>query len=219
MISPVVSFAIFVAISRNKHQTLDVNTLFTSLSILLLVAGPLFTTFAGFMELMSAVGCFERIETFLSAEVQSDHRLLLAEDKNSSVSSNTAAEGNSGIELVRVQPKTSVSRHDAQEAFVIRDGTFGWAQDDSPVLQNINLSIQKANLTMIIGPVASGKSTLLKAMLGETPSSKGFVYVSTKECAWCDQTAWLIVSGRAHSAINNLIMVVERISPQEYHRL
>ena len=44
---------------------------------------------------------------------------------------------------------------------------------------------------MIVGPIASGKSPLLKALLGETPSSKGFVYVATREIAFCDQSPFL----------------------------
>lgn len=45
---------------------------------------------------------------------------------------------------------------------------------------------------MFIGPVASGKTTLLKALLGETPSSKGFVHISTLDFSFCDQTPWLL---------------------------
>lgn len=74
----------------------------------------------------------------------------------------------------------------------IRSGTFGWKNDGASVLQDINLSIKRLQLTIVIGPVASGKTTLLKAFLGETPSSKGFIHVSTLDFAFCDQTPWLL---------------------------
>jgi ATP-binding cassette subfamily C (CFTR/MRP) protein 1 len=80
------------------------------------------------------------------------------------------------IELQSLRPSEM-----ATDPIVVRNGTFGWS-----------FSIKVSGLTMIIGPVACGKSTLLKALLGETPSSQGFVYVSTTEVAFCDQTPWLI---------------------------
>jgi ABC-type bacteriocin/lantibiotic exporter with double-glycine peptidase domain len=78
------------------------------------------------------------------------------------------------------------------DSIIVRNGTFGWSSSDEPVLKDISFSIKASRLTMVIGPVACGKSTLLKALLGETPSSEGFVYVSTIEVAFCDQTPWLI---------------------------
>jgi ABC-type multidrug transport system fused ATPase/permease subunit len=91
------------------------------------------------------------------------------------------------IELQSLQPADV-----ATDPIVVRNGTFRWSSSDEPVLKDIGFSIKASGLTMIIGPVACGKSTLLKALLGETPSSQGFVYVSTTEVAFCDQTPWLI---------------------------
>jgi ABC-type bacteriocin/lantibiotic exporter with double-glycine peptidase domain len=98
------------------------------------------------------------------------------------------------IELQTLQPIFPTADHQTQnaDAIIIRNGTFGWGASDDPVLRDISFSVKTSSLTMIIGPVACGKSTLLKALLGETPSSQGFVYVSTTEVAFCDQTPWLI---------------------------
>jgi ATP-binding cassette subfamily C (CFTR/MRP) protein 1 len=55
------------------------------------------------------------------------------------------------------------------------------------------VTIPTAQLTAIIGPVASGKSTFLKALLGEIPVSQGSVRVRTNSnIAFCDQTPWLL---------------------------
>ena len=91
------------------------------------------------------------------------------------------------IELQSLRPAEM-----ATDSIVVRNGTFGWSSSDEPVLRDLNFSIKAFGLTMIIGPVACGKSTLLKALLGETPSSQGFIYVSTTEVAFCDQTPWLV---------------------------
>lgn len=47
---------------------------------------------------------------------------------------------------------------------------------------------------MIIGPTGCGKSTLIKGLLGETPSSIGFVYSGTDSIAFADQEPWTINS-------------------------
>jgi ABC-type bacteriocin/lantibiotic exporter with double-glycine peptidase domain len=52
------------------------------------------------------------------------------------------------------------------DSIIVRNGTFGWSSSDEPVLKGISFYIKESRLTMVIGPVACGKSTLLKALLG-----------------------------------------------------
>ena len=47
--------------------------------------------------------------------------------------------------------------------------------DVHPILQDINLKIEKGNITVIVGQSGSGKSTLLKATLGLLPSNAKIV--------------------------------------------
>jgi ATP-binding cassette subfamily C (CFTR/MRP) protein 1 len=135
---------------------------------------------------LAAIGCFQRIQAFLQTETKSDHRLLINSPENSESYHGLEADGDS-IELQPLQPVDS-----GADSVIVRNGTFGWNASDEPILRDISFSIKASRLTMIIGPVACGKSTLLKALLGETPSSKGFIYVSTTEVAFCDQTPWII---------------------------
>lgn len=51
------------------------------------------------------------------------------------------------------------------------------------------LSIAEGEIAVILGPVASGKSTLLSALLGDV-YCEGHVAVETK-MAFCSQDAWL----------------------------
>ncbi|KAK0636055.1 P-loop containing nucleoside triphosphate hydrolase protein [Bombardia bombarda] len=58
----------------------------------------------------------------------------------------------------------------------------------------IDLAIPASQLTMIVGPVASGKSTLCKALLGETPTAQGRVLLNasfSRKVGYCDQTPYL----------------------------
>ncbi|KAI9736588.1 MAG: hypothetical protein M1818_006099 [Claussenomyces sp. TS43310] len=181
MITPIITFAIYNVIATKSGRTLDDNRLFTALSLLLLVTQPLFTTFAGFVELLSTLGCIERIEKFLRAAPRRDHRMIHGPSPSLS-------------QRVSVLPplESPNSYTSGPGVLTVRDGSFGWSNDGDPILHDINLSIRPSKLTLLIGPVASGKTTLLKALLGETPSSKGFVHLLTSQVSWCEQTPWLI---------------------------
>ncbi|KAJ0329702.1 hypothetical protein COL922a_012773 [Colletotrichum nupharicola] len=72
----------------------------------------------------------------------------------------------------------------AKSAVVIRAGELGWSET-KPVLTNVNINIPASQLTMIIGPVASGKSTLARAMISELPHFRGNIQIfdSVRESA------------------------------------
>lgn len=92
-----------------------------------------------------------------------------------------------------IQPATKL-RVCNEEVVCIRNGSFGWTGQDGAavtVLRDISIVIPKASLTVIRGPVASGKSTLLKTILGETVHSSGSIYVAGTSIAYCDQDVWL----------------------------
>lgn len=109
-------------------------------------------------EIVSGFACLGRIQTFLECETHEDTRQLLKDPKRSSE-----------IELA------------------VKDGKFGWELNKF-VLQNVTFSLKQSSLTMVVGPVGSGKSTLCTALLGEMPFTKGLVELRTRHC---DQTAFL----------------------------
>ena len=228
-ISPVVTFGTFIGIESSDGRSLDTTRLFTSVSLLVLLNQPLSQVFQSFPSIMSAVGCLDRIQKFLSADSRADHRLLspAAEAAAVKISPPSTARGSFGrvklpddIELASLKRAAEISTttlpaqyqpttvdlglfdkrsqsgkpsHGLMpEVILIDSGAFGWNKDEPPILQDINLSILHSQFTILVGPVASGKTTLLKAILGETPSSKGFVHVSTLDFSFCDQTSWLL---------------------------
>ncbi|KYG46940.1 hypothetical protein M433DRAFT_64146 [Acidomyces richmondensis BFW] len=80
---------------------------------------------------------------------------------------------------------------DQEEAISIGNGKFKWTPESEFCLSNISFNLLQAKHLFIIGPVASGKSTLLKVLLGEIPSLEGEVNVHDESIAYCDQTPWL----------------------------
>lgn len=65
---------------------------------------------------------------------------------------------------------------DGITAVEIKDGAFSWDDENGEeALKNINLTINKGELTAIVGTVGSGKSSLLASILGEMHKISGKV--------------------------------------------
>lgn len=189
MLSPVVTFAIYLGVALRNHTTLDAQRMFTSLSLLMLITQPLFGVFQDIFEFMSSMGCLERIEAFLKKETKSDHRLLSSQTTSGATRGQTSE---SDIELERFTIQRVETLDGEDITLEVRDASFGWKKDDDPVINNVNFTVDTSSLVMICGPVASGKSTLLKSLLGETLGLKGFVRLATDSIGYCDQVPWLM---------------------------
>ncbi|KAJ3577733.1 hypothetical protein NPX13_g2830 [Xylaria arbuscula] len=173
LVSPPLTFAF-------AQKTLDVPTIFTSLSYLLLLTNPLSMLFQNIPQLVSGLACLGRIQAFLECETRRDFRSV-------------ATDLHRHLEVAPVLSKPSAEvTVETQLPVVIRNGGFGW-EAGKFVLRNINTQISKSTLTIIVGSVGSEKSTICKALLGEIPFSEGGVTLSTRfpHVGFCDQTAFL----------------------------
>ncbi|KAG6538857.1 ABC transporter C family member 8-like [Zingiber officinale] len=87
-----------------------------------------------------------------------------------------------------------VMKNQAQDSSLgirVRNGSFLWETDESvPTLKNLNLSINRGEKIAVCGPVGSGKSSLLYAILGEIPKLSGSVEVFGS-IAYVSQTSWI----------------------------
>ncbi|KAM7216440.1 canalicular multispecific organic anion transporter 1 [Rhypophila decipiens] len=179
-LSPVITFA-FAA------RTLDITTIFTSISYIFLLANPLSQMFQMIPPFLAAITCFSRIQAFFEQDSRFDYRQSGVMPKSSS------AGGHSEQATTQKQLDSENPDTKGPAAIKIRGGHFGW-QPEKPNLSHVDLQIQTGRLTMVIGPVASGKSTLCKAILGEIPNSQGEVGLSSgpsPTIGYCDQTPYL----------------------------
>uniref|UniRef100_A0A674MDI5 ABC-type glutathione-S-conjugate transporter n=1 Tax=Takifugu rubripes TaxID=31033 RepID=A0A674MDI5_TAKRU len=74
------------------------------------------------------------------------------------------------------------------EDVVIENGTFSWSATGPPCLKSVR--VPRGSLVAVVGPVGSGKSSLLSAMLGETEKRCGHVTVKGS-VAYVPQQAWI----------------------------
>lgn len=85
----------------------------------------------------------------------------------------------------------------------VKDGWFSWrpnepskqtdqAQKSGSVLRNVNLKIRAGELVGVCGPVGSGKSSLIYAVLGEIYLQSGTLSLKSQKIAYCPQVPWII---------------------------
>ncbi|KAJ4414299.1 hypothetical protein N0V82_008028 [Gnomoniopsis sp. IMI 355080] len=169
LLAPVFTFAV-------TYRDLDVTTIFTFISYILLVCEPLSILLQVAPRLISGLACLQRIQNFLEKDSRYDfhheRRVAVAEQ----------------------WPTPSRDRPKAR-AIQIINGNFGWSKDkpDTFTLKNINSSIPDG-LTIVVGPVASGKSTLCSVLLGEIPNAQGEVIMGKnfRRVGYCAQVPFLL---------------------------
>ena len=72
----------------------------------------------------------------------------------------------------------------------IKCGSFQWASvDNSLTLEDIDIAIPRGSLTAVLGRVGSGKSSLLRAMIGDMTRVSGSMNVSN-DIAFVPQQPW-----------------------------
>ncbi|KAL0933172.1 ABC multidrug transporter [Colletotrichum truncatum] len=169
MLAPVVTFAMYMVITNKTGQTLDTTKLFAALSLIILLASPLFFMFELVLDLSAALGSFHRIETYLFQPPRIEYRTFPSES------------------LTRCH-----ETHQEDFSIHVQEASFRWKPESSAILDKVDLSIAPGQLAMVVGPIASGKSTLLKGLLGEVPYTSGKVALSSIRVSWCEQSPWLI---------------------------
>ncbi|KAL2015583.1 hypothetical protein VTK56DRAFT_5216 [Thermocarpiscus australiensis] len=194
-IAPLATFATFIIISQSTGQPLDVPSAYTSLSLIYLLSEPMVTVIRTIPMVSAALACFDRIRNFLLSESCNDHRVPMYQggspkESTSPEGSITPAQGDIAPREVQ-QPNEEQSLHSGAPLMAISNASFGWMSGEPPILSNISCTIRKSQFTFIIGNVGSGKSTLMKAMLGEIKPSKGFVCTAARKIAFVSQHPWI----------------------------
>ncbi|KAH7152137.1 P-loop containing nucleoside triphosphate hydrolase protein [Dactylonectria estremocensis] len=180
-----------IAAKLSGSESFSASQAITALSILTVMLEPLSHLVGNIPHSFSAFGCFKRIQEFLLLEERVDSRDIRGIVHETAPMKPTKEQERIVQEVIELQ---SLHRASSDAAHVsIVDGNFNWR--DKNVLQGVTTSFPRrpnGSLTMIIGPIGSGKSSLLKAILGELASSNGVVSLNSPEVAFCDQTPWVM---------------------------
>ncbi|KAI8713576.1 hypothetical protein NCS52_01302400 [Fusarium sp. LHS14.1] len=192
-ITPIV--VILSAIYWTKaDEGLSVAEAFTSLSLISLVTQPLVAILVSLMQIAGVFGGCGRIQAFLKLEEQKDGRSSLKP-------STSVEERNSASEKTPSSPQKEdqITASPELQVVSIQEATFQ-TDDEVTLLKDVNLAVLEGTLNMIVGRVGCGKSSLLKAIIGELVPTTGHVRAENS-VGYCDQIPWL----RNTTIKNNII--------------
>lgn len=163
-------------------QGLDSVRLYPVLVLLTLIGDALMLILQTTPQLGTAAACFERVGDFLLLDERVDPRHLHLSDDCASSDSGSCEKTFTAYTKVKGAKLHVIN---------IRGANIAAAKDADPVLKNVNLTVSESGLFMAVGAVGSGKSVLLRTLLGETFLLAGKVEMQQSTIAFCDQKSWL----------------------------
>ncbi|GAM21257.1 hypothetical protein SAMD00019534_044320 [Acytostelium subglobosum LB1] len=97
----------------------------------------------------------------------------------------------------------------------LEGASFSWnnEKEESFKLHNINLSVSGKSLTVVVGSVGSGKSSLIQAVLGEMERTAGTQHIKGR-IAYVAQQAWII-----NASLKNNILFGQPYDEERYNRV
>ncbi|RAK99825.1 P-loop containing nucleoside triphosphate hydrolase protein [Aspergillus ibericus CBS 121593] len=173
---PILTFTIFTRISGSDAIT-STNS-FTVLALIALVVQPIQVFVHGITQIGVALGCIKRIQDYLLLpEVETGNTTYNSDDHT------TAKVVPSSVFELEVLPMKG-------KCLSVHNASFKYADATTPILTKVNIEIHPSTLTIVTGPTGSGKSSLLKGLIGAVPCVSGS-YQKSVAMAYCAQDPWL----------------------------
>lgn len=176
--APIATFVVYTIIALKKQdQSILAAKAFTSMSLISLVTTPVLTFIQAIPAVIQCVGCFDRIQEYCStphAKGNSD-----APDAGETLQTGSP----SSFKMEKLHPDSSQIEFKGQD--------FGWEKGASPVLHDVRLTVPDGLITMIVGPIGCGKSTLIESILGETLTARELSSTNLPSVAYCAQIPWI----------------------------
>ncbi|KAJ4147560.1 hypothetical protein LMH87_002072 [Akanthomyces muscarius] len=157
---------------------------FPILALIIIVQSPLFYLIDTLGNLLRAWACFDRIQAYLQIPEWEDPRKFRGAITDSDNATKKKAEK---------QIRQQGSGMTTDMVFEFIDAWITPPGSPHPILKNVNLQILRSRVVALLGPIACGKSTFLRSLLGEANLQHGALHVAEKglAVAFCDQTPWL----------------------------
>lgn len=191
--APLVVVLFVVAASHSMTGPSTVARIFTAVSLIELLTTKLSALLSTFPTIIASTACSQHIQDFLNLEDRHDYRLLDPPQCTSSLSGQSASLNTSNnIDIPENSSSEAILRPKSlAPAVSLKSCSFGFSSSSAPKLQNITLDVQTGQWLVIAGPVGCGKTTLLKALLGEMASYQGITRIQSDQVAFCQQMPWL----------------------------
>ncbi|XP_062841068.1 multidrug resistance-associated protein 1 [Trichomycterus rosablanca] len=156
-----VAFTMFsVYVSIHEENVLDAEKIFVSMALINILKTPLSQLPFSISTITQAIVSLRRLEKFLCQDELREDAVIKAPHSPDA------------------------------DSIVIENGSFSWSRDGAPCLKRVNVRVPPGLLVAVVGPVGSGKSSLLSAVLGEMEKKSGNVTVRGS-VAYVPQQAWI----------------------------
>lgn len=161
-----------------------------------LITEPMALLLASWPILRASIACFDRIQAFLLLESRRAYKEVMEEAKSRNSNNEVAGIQSSprrtvaasrDVDLLPLPAKQSNFGPTGLVLIKMQNACFR-LNNGNEVLHNIDIRVPQNQLTMVLGGVGCGKSSLLKAMLSEIPTVSRNLYVGLESVAYCDQT-------------------------------
>ncbi|EED13629.1 ATP-binding cassette transporter, putative [Talaromyces stipitatus ATCC 10500] len=164
--APSLTFTIYAVLGNS----MDPSRVFTSLSVITLLTNPAAKLFSAIPSTAASLGCFHRIQAFLTMQPNCSNPPAV----------NLSPTGS--FETEKISKKFAVSMHGVH---------ISPAMGTDFILRDVNIRILSKSLVVLCGPVASGKTTLLRMILGKSYHQNGSIFVAHDRVGYCSQVPWL----------------------------
>ncbi|KAL2198120.1 hypothetical protein P885DRAFT_68308 [Corynascus similis CBS 632.67] len=154
--SPTITLLLFALVAAYRGHALKAETAFTTMAVLSMVTHPANMIMTIFPRGVAALAGFQRIQVYLIRPPLFHARVTLFGKVNQSYRNPTLA--------VR-----------------LRDVAFGDRQAGL-ILRNVSMEVIHGSLVIVSGSVGSGKSMLLRALLGEIQPAQGSIHIKQAIC-------------------------------------
>ncbi|KAF9586641.1 Multidrug resistance-associated protein 1 [Lunasporangiospora selenospora] len=235
------SFSIYGSIGGSGGNGGEINaqTIFVSVSLFGLLNRPIALLAHVTSELMSVIVATKRIQRFLMAEEVDDTDIERTTGLLESVDSdekrhysNVVMDVRDGIfawekegpevetekqRKTREKKEMKKRKEDIKQAKAegkpVPELPVPAEKNYGPTLKNINISVERASLTTIVGRVGQGKTSFLNALIGEMYKRQGTVQVKGT-IAYVPQQAWII-----NATLKDNILFGKDYDQEQYDRI
>lgn len=132
-------------------------------------------------------GCFQRIQEYLLLDECDDKRETISD----LILRNEFSEKEIANDSMSLKRSPSIKLQFPQPPVVFVEANISAETGAQTLLHNVTFSINRSEIAVVLGRTSSGKSTLLRAVLGEAQVTHGLIYVEQRKIAYCGQTPWL----------------------------
>lgn len=195
LLVPLLTYVTYATLARANGDVLGLAKAFTSFSLFVLLIKPLGLIVVALPAFASAAASIARVQEYLCRQEREPRASLLI-GTSPNEKSHAASEENSrnDVEDMSNMRETVHRRSDlSSDILISASGQLQWsdAEKSEPILALKELTIHRGTFTVILGPVACGKSTLMKLFLGELPQFEGHLDVRTCSTAYCAQEPFI----------------------------